>query len=463
MRRLTDFFRRTRIRLTLWYVFLLALVLVLFSVVLYVSLAQRLTSEIDTTLKNTVDQVIANVDWQGDHLIIQGPRGIPNHLSGIAGQSVVLKLSDLSGKMLRARGPYVMVFRQVPFSKRGFNTVDVGGEEWRVFSSRITITEGAPDVYLQIARPLSTVESTLNTLLILETIIGLAVLMVAVVLAYFLASRALRPVDEMTRLAGNMDAVTLHERLNLGLPDDELGRLARTLDGMLGRLDEAFESQKRFVSDAAHELRTPLTVIKGITEVALTKERSAASYQAVLQELQLETDHLAGIADDLLALSRADSDCAVLDRQELDLNDAAMNALDIVLPMAQENGVTMEFRSSGKLRFYGDQGKLTRMFLNLLDNAVRYSQSGQAVAFSLSVEGPSIVATIKDYGLGIEAEELDRIFDRFHRLENAREKNPAGSGLGLPIARWIARAHGGEICARSRSGEGTTFEVVLPG
>jgi signal transduction histidine kinase len=278
----------------------------------------------------------------------------------------------------------------------------------------------------------------------------------------FLAGRALKPVEEITQLAGSTQAVDMSGRLDLDLPDDELGRLAKTFNDMLARLEESFASQRRFVSEAAHELRTPLTVMKGTAEVSLARDRTLAEYKEAIEELRVEVDHLVDIAEDLLTLSSSNSERPTLDNQDLDLVEVVRSTVSLVAPLAKNRGMDVEFKSTDSIRFRGDRNKLTRMLLNLLDNAVKYSSPGSTISVSTHFEREKIIVAVSDDGPGIDPGELDYIFDSFHRLVEAREKNPSGTGLGLSIARWIARAHGGEIEVESQLGQGSTFRVSLP-
>ncbi len=462
MRKKLIFFRRIKIQLTLWYVLLLAIVLAVFSTALYLSLRGSLLGEVDTLLVNTSAQLAADVDFENSHLSFQNSEEPGGLLSSLVSQGFAVRLSS-SGVTLQGVGPYVSVFEEGGISPHGgFETADISGRKWRVFSTEITAPFGRANGDLQVAEPLDRIYATLSRLLFLETVTVPAILFFSIAAGAFMARRALKPIEKITQLAKGIEAVDLSRRLELELPDDEIGRLARTFNGMLARLETAFVSQSRFVSEAAHELRTPLTIMKGTTEVALGRERTVVEYQEVLGELNAEIDQLAGVAEDLLALSRADSGKAVLEMQEMDLSGVAGAAVERIRPLARERGIDMEFRTEGKIQFRGDVGKLTRLFLNLLDNAIRYSAPHGRVSLTLLQGDEGVVAAVRDSGPGISSEELDRIFDHFHRAKDAREKYPDGSGLGLSIARWIARAHGGEIEVESQMGRGTTFKVVFP-
>jgi nitrate/nitrite-specific signal transduction histidine kinase len=293
MRAIADFFRRIRVRLTLWYVFLLAIVLVLFSLVLYFSLKSSLLGEVDRGLRNSAGQVASSLDWEDTRLTVQETENSRDVLTKMASQGFLVVLSDNNGRLLQSVGPYSEVVGNRQTVVSGYQTVATPKGDWRIYSMKVSAPRRDQQLLLRVGESLNRTESALSTLTVIELIIIPITLCLAIVVGLFLADRALKPVRKITELAAGVEAVDLDRRLNLDLPDDDLGRLARTFDDMLQRLDHAFSVQKRFASEAAHELRTPLTIMKGNTEVALARERTAAEYREALSELKEEVDHLA--------------------------------------------------------------------------------------------------------------------------------------------------------------------------
>jgi len=462
MRRFLNYCRRIRVRLTLWYVLLLAVVLIVFSAVLYLSLRSSLLNEVDRSLSNTAGQAATGLEMENGRLSFQNSEEPVNLPGRLAAQGFAVRLTDREGKVIQEAGAHPAVFESAEVPEKGFETVSAAGADWRVCTIQKSIPGDKASVFLQLGESLDRVESTLSILLVLEITFIPMVLVLAIAGGMFLAGRALGPIKKITRLADSTEAVDLSRRLDLDLPEDEVGMLAKTFNGMLERLEEAFNSQKRFVSEAAHELRTPLTVMKGTTDVALGRDRTVAEYKETLEEVKREIDHLAVLAEDLLALSQADSDNAVLDLQDLELSEVVRKSVERVAPLAEEKRVILEFACDGVTRIRGDADKLTRLFMNLLDNAVKYSPRNGKVSVRVINRGNEVVAIVQDNGPGIPSGELRNIFNRFHRLEEAREMNPSGVGLGLSIALWIARAHGGDIQVESQLGKGSTFTVVLP-
>jgi heavy metal sensor kinase len=277
----------------------------------------------------------------------------------------------------------------------------------------------------------------------------------------FLAGRALAPVDRITRAARRIEANDLSQRLQLDLPDDELGRLATAFDEMIDRLDQAFQRQRRFTADASHELRTPLAVIRSQLDVALARRRSPEYYQRLLDSLREETERLSGLVESLLMLARADAGQA-LTLREVDLEEIAAETVARVATQMHEHGLELgvTIQPIGQAR--GDAVWLSQLLLNLLDNALRHTPPGGQVALTLQPAEHGAQITVSDTGEGIAPEHLPRLFERFYRIDKARSRTAGGAGLGLAICNWVARAHHGRLDVESTPGQGTTFTLWLP-
>ncbi len=475
MRRSLEALRNIRVRLVLWYVLLIFIALIIFSGVLYFGLRESLLNHEDKEIAQTANHVIADLDWDarqgsvdtsgmtpgaGSDFLLQGLLG-EDVLNTLLANGYAIRMINEEGYTLGGVGPYTIVLASIEPLDNRYSTIQVIQKHWRTFSTKIS-TPAGETAYLQIGEPMDLIDSTMSRLLFLELAIIPAFLLIAVAGGLFMARRSLQPIEKVIGVAAGIEAMDLSKRVNLGLPDDEVGKLASIFDRMLSRLQDAFNAQQGFVSEAAHELRTPLTVMKGTTEVALRRERSAAEYRQTLEELKREIDYLVAISEDLLDLSHTDYENPSFELEPVDLSEVVRSAADIIRPLAERRGISIEFRADELPIINGDAKKLSRMFLNLLDNAVEYSPPGSRVSFTLNRTHKQIIAAVRDNGVGIESDRLEDIFRPFHRLEQGREKNPAGSGLGLAIALWIARAHGGDIEAESEPGRGSTFTVTLP-
>jgi len=287
---------------------------------------------------------------------------------------------------------------------------------------------------------------------------------------YFLARKNLAPVADMTRRADRISESTLHDRLAVQNPADELGRLAATLNRLLDRLDLAFERQRRFIADASHELRTPLAILQGESEVALASpSRTPEEYRESLSALQHEARRLARIVEDMFTLSRADAGQYPVNSRPLYLDEVVADCAHSVRTLAAAKSIALEVESGGELLFSGDESLLSRMLLNLLDNAIKYTPGGGKVAVAVRATVAGAQITVTDSGPGIPREFQSRIFERFFRVDQARTRahsppggSAGGAGLGLSIAKWIAEAHGGALHLTRSDPGGTVFSVMLP-
>ena len=315
---------------------------------------------------------------------------------------------------------------------------------------------------LELGQSEDDVSETLASLLLIMGIAYPVTLVVAGFGGVFLAGRALSPIDNITRTVRHISAEDLDQRLNLRLPDDEVGRLARTFDEMIARLDDAFRRQRQFTADASHELRTPLTIIKGQIDVSLQKEREPEAYRQVLRSVNEEVDHLIRLAGSLLTLTRADAGQIPLVFDEVDVAELMTGVVEQVRPVALDKGVGLWFDNGSSVTIKADEDLLLQLMLNLLDNAIKYTPSGGQVNVGSNVNGSQVELRVQDTGVGISREHLPYLFDRFYRVDKGRSRAEGGVGLGLAISRWIAEAHGGTIRVESVPGKGSTFIVLLP-
>ena len=451
--------RTIRARLTLWYVALLALILLAFCAFLYLSLSRTLHDEVDRALADEARGVLETLD------VRDGVAHLGDTPDGLASGTIVV-LADTRGHPLTANVPATALL-PLAAAARGardgpqLTTVSLRGEEWRVLSQPVG-SGGQTTAVLQVARPEQGIEVALDRLLLL---MGLAVpltLALAVAGGLFLASRALGPIDRITRTAGRIGAADLSRRLALPASPDEVGRLAATFDGMLDRLEEAFARQRRFTADASHELRTPLALLTGRAEVALDRPRTPAEYRAVLAGVRDDAARMARLLGELLTLARADGGQDLLVREPVDLADLVADTLAALVPLAEERGVALAAGALVPCTISGDQTRLTQLLVNLIDNALKYTPAGGRVTVDLERDDDTATILVADTGIGIAPEYLPRLFERFYRVDTARSRAEGGAGLGLAIAEWIARAHGGDIAVTSAVGGGSTFSVRLP-
>ena len=335
-------------------------------------------------------------------------------------------------------------------------------EGWRL--CRIAARDGRGRLIwvAHLALQLSVLQPSIDTLRRWLLIVLPLVLVLATLGCWVLSSRALAPIDRLTREARRIGATDLRRRLGLAPRDDEVGRLAATLDEMLARLAAAFAQQQAFTAAASHELRTPLTIVRGDLDVLLERPRRPAEYQEALREMRGEVGRLSDLVEDLLTLARADSGTEQMAHDLVALDAIVAAACSNVQRLAHDGGIALELVSAPDLLVMGDGQRLRHMLLNLLDNAIRYTPPGGTVRVTLETHGTLAYVQVADTGIGVAPEDLPHIFDRFYRADAARSRASGGAGLGLALARWCVEAHGGTICVESQVRQGTRFTVSLP-
>lgn len=479
-----------RFRLTLWYTGLAAVVLATFVGGVYYSYSQyqikTFTNDVISTLQTTMREQVqfqigtvppglgGRVD--GTHQVRSSSCfglavGDPNALSK---DGMVMRYYTLSGRELQSCTPTHQPSAQ-PLNSKPAQTALKGATNPHRTALNVTVTscgsyscmtmplftKSGDEVIGQIAAPSAHIQQQIDNLKGILVYIAGALLLISAAGGWLLAGRALRPIDELTRRAQQITEHDLSQRLNLD-QEDELGRLAATFDGMIDRLQEAFERQKRFTSDASHELRTPLTVMQADIGLALARPRSADEYRQSLVSMDEEVVRLSAIVNDLLMLTRIDVDPAGLQHQPVALDKTLHSLARRVGVIAAERDITVLAERLDPVTITGDGTRLRQLFTNLLDNAVTYTPHGGRVTVTLERTRDGARILISDTGIGIAPEHLSRIFERFYRTSEGREQNTHGTGLGLAISRSVVQAHRGEIAVQSTPGEGTTFTVVLP-
>ena len=277
-----------------------------------------------------------------------------------------------------------------------------------------------------------------------------------------LAQEALAPVEALSHTADTISGQTLSTRLALTAPYTEFQRLARTFNGMLDRLEQVFEGQRRFVADAAHELKTPLTAMKGNFEVSLQRTRSAEEYRETIFSNLAEVDRLTAMTKSLLTLAQFAGEHSPLVLQTLAMPPLVEEVVSELSVLAQEGGIHLQAECQPVPPLIGDASQLKQALINLLDNALRHTPSGGTITVHVGPQNTSIKLSVEDTGPGIDAEHLPHLFERFYRVDQARDRQSGGTGLGLAIVKEIVEAHGGHIEAHSQIGKGTIMTMTLP-
>jgi heavy metal sensor kinase len=450
-----------RTRLTLWYTSVLAIFIVVLGTIVYAVLAFNLVAGLDHTLHDTASQVIstARVRPMYDIQVITIPE------LDVFGSNVYIEVIDSdrqlarkSANLQRFAGTLDDVGLRGVESTRQPITRDVrtGSAHLRVLTVPLLVNDQLAG-YLQVGAVREQVDDALNLLLIVLVVGGIGTIVASAVVGRLLATQALRPIDTITQTALAISrADDLDKRIPQVGPQDEVGRLTTTFNIMLDRLERLFRAQQRFIADISHELRNPLTTIRG--NVDLMRRMNCVDLPS-LDAIQVESERMTRMVGDLLMLAQADAGQPIR-RERVELDTLVLQVYRQVRSLAE--GIELVIGAEDQATILGDPDRIKQLLLNLVDNAIKYTPQGGQVTLGLQrVEGWAQLS-VADTGIGIPAQDLPHIFERFYRVDKARSRAAGGTGLGLSIVRWIVQAHGGKIDVQSEMGKGTTFTVWLP-
>jgi heavy metal sensor kinase len=451
-----------RLRLTAWYFAILAVVLSAFGVSAYLAMRHSIRKTVDEELvirAEGVHQLIERTIARGAKADL--PEGLREHTELRQG-GALLQVSDGQGNWL---------YRSTVMSDYGVprpSTVPKRATEFtgrdvplRIWTQQVTV--GGESYLIQSAFEMDDFYEALQHFELLLLISIPSLLVCAAAGGYWISTRALAPVDQITQTARTISAQNLSSRLVVPDTGDELQRLSETLNGMLERLDAAFKKVTQFTADASHELRTPVAVMRTRAELALRKARSADEYRDVIAEVLAELEKTSALLDQLMFLARADSGAETLHFAATDVSEVLREACHQGSALAEAKQIGFQEQIPGdSLWIQGDASSLRRLFLILIDNAVKYTPANGNVAVSLQRNDGYAIAQVRDTGIGIAETDLPNVFERFYRADKARTRESGGVGLGLSIGRWITEVHAGTIEVQSSPGRGSMFQIRLP-
>jgi heavy metal sensor kinase len=316
---------------------------------------------------------------------------------------------------------------------------------------------------IQIVKPLSDLEVSLDHFGTILLLFGPILLLIAGASGYWMISRALDPVDRITRQARSISINNLSARLAVPGSKDELQRLTMTLNEMLDRIEKSVQQIRQFTTDASHELRAPLTLIHMAAEFSLRRERRHEELIEAMSKILREEERMTMLVNDLLLLARGDSGIHDLRSDVIDLNQLVCDAHERAQILAKLRDMNMSLELPSKaITMNGDDQAIHRLLLILLDNAIKYTPNAGQVVLALEARGDQAYIKVEDSGIGVAPQDLPRIFDRFWRADKTRSRSMGGAGLGLSIAAWIVKSHHGDISVESEAGKGSVFIVRFP-
>lgn len=453
-----------RARLALWYLLALTLTLAAFAFLLYAWLSQTLHRHHDSELEANalrLSDVLAPVPVSQD-LIAEALRAmdsVPRLVMVRNGRGELIYRSPLLQVAEPTIGQHEALVHaavHAPVNPEFFTATLERLGLVRFICTRIAATEPA---YLQVGNPLGDVPATLHAVTTASIVLVPAIVVITSFGAWLIAGRALAPLATIDATLRDIQATDLAKRVEVNPADRDLHALVVTINGLLARLDRAFDDLRKFAADASHQLQTPLTIIKGTIEF-MRKVPHAAQQTALLDDLDREVNDMSAIVSDLQALSLADADLQIAKRTQVDLSALCHEVVDVLNALAESRDVRVEHDISPGIHLVGQAVKLKQVLLNLGENSIKYTSPGGVVRVALRREAAWAVLEVTDTGRGIDEADLPRIFDRFYRATD--EHGVTGTGLGLAIVKRFVEVHDGTIDVKSRAQQGTRFTVKLP-
>jgi heavy metal sensor kinase len=461
--------RSLRFRITAWYAGLLAGALLIFGVSVYLGLERYLNWNLQRTLGSDCRTIgtqllsqhpFKRTDWLETEINEAYAPEVNGHFIRVVEEGV--------GVLYVSGSPKDGAFdpSQVPLplgdeTNRPRKVRLTGGQHLLIDTQQFTTPDGSKFV-VESGVPYQQIEVVLHGLLVTFAIYMPFIISLAVVSGYWLMRRSLQPVDEITKRAEGITSTNLSERLPVIRTGDELERLSVSLNRMIERLDQAFQHINRFSADASHELRTPLTILQLELEGIAQSHRLNPSLTDQIGSALEETHRMSHIVENLLAISRLDAGEVKMDKTRLDLGHLAASIAEQMRLLAEEKLILFRSNVATNIHVEGDRSRLQQVIVNLVANAIKYTQEGGEVEVNVRADRGAAILEVSDNGAGISAHALPHVFERFYRADKARSRNSGGAGLGLAIVKAICTAHGAEIKVSSKEGQGSRFTVELP-
>jgi two-component system OmpR family sensor kinase len=477
--------RSIRAKIVFLFVAIFGFTLSIFAIALYLLYARQSAQNFDLNLSNDALEIVGLL--KGDEFLEQeiisgliqrpviGNFGTDKYVEVLSVDgNIVIKSANLKDTLLPIDSEVVtLALSQHQVFETLGNTISkkVGAKGPLRMLTYPVSENGIPQYLVQVASSTASLNENLFELRLILLIAVPLTLITAAFGGFYTAKKAFDPIDRIIRTAQSISVKQLDKRLEIGKVDDEITRLSKTLNDMFDRIEEAFKLQKQFTADASHELKTPLTILLGEMEVALSSPRTTEDYQNILRSAVEEIKRITNIVDDLLTIARLESGQLRLQKHPIRVDELLLDAISKTSAYASQHSISINYEvinrsdhESEEVFVEGDRDKLLSVFINLLDNAVKYSRSPSTIKVVQIIEEKFARLEIIDRGVGISPENLPHVFDRFYRADKSRSANgiQRGTGLGLSISKSLVEAHGGTIALESVEGEGTTVIVRLP-
>ena len=440
-----------RSKITLWYASLLLVLLVIFNVFIYITISKILYQNTEDLLKSDAHQVFSIIQSEGFNINLD----IPYKIIATNTYFVIFDVNGHTG----IKSEILPEIVNLTIGQEQLRNVSIDRTNWIVYDTPIKNNDKIIG-WIRVSRSLESLTDTLFNLRIIMFISVPLYGLLASVGGLFLAKRALHPIDYITKTAQEISKGDLTQRLKLNKTEDEVGKLAVIFDEMLDKLENSIKKERQFASDASHELRTPISIISAQAEEVLRGNREIKEYKEAIETVLNESIKMSHIISQLLMIYRSDEGRYKFNYEILNLNMIIEDIVNEFGDVAKANGLSISFNADEEIKIKADQTLITRLFINIIDNALKYTNRDGKINISLSSINNCAVTVIQDTGIGISEKDMPHIFDRLYQVDKSREDR--GSGLGLAIAKWIIELHKGEIKVESKVNFGSKFVIKLP-
>lgn len=452
-----------RIRLTLWYAAVLTLTFGALGIGMLLAMREIVHAAADEDLRLRLAGVQRLMERHDPAISIEEIRDEFREHSGLRIGGDLLQVADASGnwifRSVSIRDYSIALPSGGPPVSR-LETLNLNGRPFRLLTSKVRVSGN--DYSVQLATPVSDAYEILQRFQWLLVVAIPPMLILASLGGYWMSRRALAPVDEITRTARSISEHNMSRRLDIADTGDELERLSETFNQMMDRLEAGFKRITEFTADASHELRTPVALVRTAAELSLRRERSGAEYKEALGQILEEAQRMSALIESLMTLARMDSGAEALNLEKVDAVSILRAVCGQSDPLAEAERVRFSYDLPEETTFVNaDPHAIRRLFLILIDNAIKYTPAGGQVHAGIRSFNGQALIEVQDTGIGISKDDLPHIFERFYRADKARSRQMGGAGLGLSIARWIADAHRASIHVESTPGAGSSFKVSI--
>lgn len=443
-----------KIKITLWYTVFMTILILLVLWVLFSVSNSRISSDTQQHLKNTVHKSFGEIEYEDGYL------DFDDDLEDL-GEWVYLSFYDMQGNMLYGRNPANI--GNVPVLMMDtLQQIHSKDTAWYVYDYCQSI-EGYGSIWGRGIVSLTQADTALRAIARLALVFLPFFVLCTALGGYYIISKTLSPLAAMNDTAQRIgNGSDLTQRIRLGAGGDEVHQLAHTFDHMMDKLQTSFENEKQFTSDVSHELRTPVTVILSQCEYASQPETPAQELKSSISIIMIQARKMSSLISQLLTLARTDSGRQKLHLELLNISELAEIIVEEQKNIASGKSITLETAIQPELYLRADETMMMRLFINLISNSITYGKPNGRTLVTLSGNETEVSCSIEDNGIGIPSNELENIWKRFYQIDPSRSSGENGSGLGLPMVKWIVEAHGGKISAASEYGQGSCFTFILP-